>query len=100
LKYTYEVQAITKDGFATVEYRHEQLGSVLKTVFIPYDTINEANIHRTIAEQFPVTMFYSRYLTTIPAVPYDLTLISGELDIHFNDRFYDVQVEVGKTVDV
>lgn len=97
MKYQYNVVSSTSAGFSNVEYTNEQLGSVIKAIFLPSD-ISDNTRKRLIVEQFPYEMFYSRYLITqgIP-VPEP---ISGEIDINFRSRFYDTQVNVGTMVDV
>jgi hypothetical protein len=98
LRYTYEVKAVASDGWAVVEFKHEKLGAISQAVWLPYDMPKET-IHRTIAEKFPVQAFYARHLA-IQGNKTDPALIEGELNISFEDHFYDLQVETVKTLEL
>ena len=92
--YVYKIHTIDSSGVATVEYKNDKLGSVTRVFFVPYAD-NESVVHRVIKENFPYSLFYSRYLTRTKAViPESVANLSGRFSTSFEDYFYDVNVEV------
>jgi hypothetical protein len=63
--FSYKILGCSPDGWAQVEYRHETLGSLTKSmIFIPLNHSAEEQ-RGAIVMQFPAQAFHTRYLAEL-----------------------------------
>jgi hypothetical protein len=97
-RYDYVVNNVDLEGWATVEYRNNELGWVSKQFFVPYHKGPEA-VKQKIIEKFPHEVFYGRWMKrNVPITKISQAYIRGCVDMDFDDYFYDIQTEVADTL--
>jgi hypothetical protein len=88
MKFTYTILELKKDGWATVEYKSDDLGTAIHSFFLPIHRTPE-QINNTILRSFPREVFLRRQIQlqtpTLPNIP-----TSGEFDLDLEDMHYDL----------